>query len=94
MKYDTFSPCLPHVDLRWATLDHIGFRRLTSVPSLAITLNSSECVDKGPRLQRNLEHGLVLNLRFRAPKLENSEVVTINKYECVFCARFEFRTQK
>ena len=39
------------------------------------------------------EHGLVLNSRFRAPKLENSEVVTIKKLESVFCAQFEFRTQ-
>ena len=27
------------------------------------------------------------------PKIENSEVVTINKLESVFCAQFEFRTQ-
>ena len=26
-------------------------------------------------------------------KIENSEVVTINKLESVFCAQFEFRTQ-
>ena len=33
------------------------------------------------------------NLRFCAPNLENSEVVTIKKLESVFCAQFEFRTQ-
>ena len=27
------------------------------------------------------------------PKIENAEVVTINKLESVFCAQFEFRTQ-
>ena len=27
------------------------------------------------------------------PKIENSEVVTINKLVSVFCAQFEFRTQ-
>ena len=35
----------------------------------------------------------MLNSRFCAPNLENSEVVIINKLESVFCAQFEFRTQ-
>ena len=35
-------------------------------------------------------HDFVLQFN---PKIENSEVVTINKLEYVFCAQFEFRTQ-
>ena len=50
-------------------------------------------VSFGGDTKRNLERGLMLNSRFCAPKLENSEVVTIKKLESVFCAQFEFRTQ-
>ena len=66
---------------------------LFGVKTWLSTLEIVYSVSFGGDTKRNLEHGLMLNSRFRAPKLENSEVVTIKKLESVFCAQFEFRTQ-